>query len=105
MTVMEDIKKKYDELSARLDTDLAIHDELYRAFVDGAEGEDIKNDFSAKSGKGVGEIPKGKVNDGATGEKPEKGLNSKAGSGSTGDVPKAKEPVVDGATGTKLKKV
>lgn len=104
MTVMEDIKKKYDELSARLDTDLAIHDELYKAFVDGADGEDIKNDFSAKGGKGVGDIPKGKVNDGATGEKPEKGLNSKGGAG-VGDVPKAKEPIVDGATGTKLKKV
>lgn len=106
MTDINEIKKRYEEIATKIDKSMDITNAIHNAFVDGAEGDGIKNDFHPKAGSGsAGDVPKGKVLDGAEGGKLEKMPSGKAGSGSTGDIPKAKEPFVDGAQGTKIRKI
>jgi hypothetical protein len=77
-TKQEINKAKLGEMTKRVD-------ELCKdtTFTDGAGGDKVEQ-FHASPGSGKTATPeKGKMDDGATGEKPEKGLNSKGGSGAS----------------------
>lgn len=111
---IQEFKKAYETIDARLDENAAVHDALYKAFVvpmgdmlDGAEGDGIENDFKGKNGKGNSKgMPMGGGDfiDGAEGGKVKRDLKSKAGSGSSGKVLEGDGDFVDGASTKKIQK-
>lgn len=114
-TFIEEFKKAYETIDAKLDENAAVHDALYKAFVvpmgemhDGADGEYIENDFKGKNGKGGNgkgmPMGGGDFIDGAEGGKVKRDLKSKAGSGSSGKVLEGDGDFVDGASTKKIQK-
>lgn len=101
---MQEIKKKYDEISRKLDESEYLKVQLKNGFTDGAKGDEIKHDMNLKSGSGAEAKPKmGEVLDGAKGGDIDAYPKGRSGSGASTEIPKvAQAPMVDGAQKTDI---